>query len=140
MKTASAYIEYFTVEQAQAFLAALDMEYGQPVKERTRKDRNGNESKVAAYVNKVIVPLQFRVLFNINITKSTAYVERETFIKGTKTKLSNQEITMPSSVMKRLREYRSEYLKRQMHRACRRGNNAECICEFLCGKEGGMCE
>ncbi|MCI9020168.1 MAG: tyrosine-type recombinase/integrase [Eubacterium sp.] len=133
-------IEYFTVEQAQAFLAALDMEYDQPVKARKRKDRNGNEYTVAAYVNKVTVPLQFKVLFNvaiygglrrgeivslkwsdidfvnstIKITKLTAYAERETFMKGTKTKLSNREITMPSSVMKLLKEYRAEYLKRQM--------------------------
>ena len=133
-------IEYFTVEQAQAFLAALDMEYDQPVKARKRKDRNGNEYTVAAYVNKVTVPLQFKVLFNvaiygglrrgeivslkwsdidfvnstIKITKSTAYAERETFMKGTKTKLSNREITMPSSVMKLLKEYRAEYLKRQL--------------------------
>ena len=50
----------------------------------------------------------------IKITKLTAYAERETFMKGTKTKLSNREITMPSSVMKLLKEYRAEYLKRQM--------------------------
>lgn len=133
-------IEYFTVEQAQAFLAALDMEYDQVVKERTRKDKSGKEYIVAGYVNKVTVPLQFKVLFNIavygglrrgeivslkwsdidfekniiSISKSTAYAERETFIKGTKTKLSNREITMPSNVMKLLKEYRSDYLKKQM--------------------------
>lgn len=134
-------IEFFTVEQAQAFLAALDMEYDQPVKERKRKDRSGNEYTVAAYVNKVSVPLQFKVLFyiavygglrrgeivslrwsdvdfdkkTINITKSTAYVERETFVKGTKTKLSNREITMPTVVMKLLKDYRVEYLETQMN-------------------------
>ncbi len=133
-------IEYFTPEQAKVFLDALGMEYDQPVKARKRKDRNGDEYKVAAYVNKVSVPLQFKVLFHIavcgglrrgeivslkwsdidfenntiNISKSTAYVERETFIKGTKTKLSNRKITMSPVVMKLLKEYRGEYLKMQM--------------------------
>lgn len=133
-------IEYFTVEQTLAFLKALDMEYDQPVRGRKRKDSKGNEYQVAPYVNKVKIPLQFKVLFNIavygglrrgeivslqwsdidfdkgtiSISKSTAYVDRESYIKGTKTKLSNREITMPASVMKLLKEYRVEYQKKRL--------------------------
>lgn len=133
-------IEYFTVEQTLTFLDALEMEYEQPVKGRKRKDSKGNEYEVAPYVNKVTIPLQFKVLFNIavygglrrgeivslqwndinfekgtiHISKSTAYVNRESYIKGTKTKLSNREITMPASVMSLLRKYKIEYYQKQL--------------------------
>ena len=128
-------VEFFTVEQAQTFLRALDMVFDQPVKARKRIDSNGNEYTVTPYTYKVKIPLMFKVLFNIaiygglrrgelvsltwddvdfknqtiRISKSTAYVNRQTYIKSPKTKSSNREISLPSSVMGLLAKYQEEY-------------------------------
>lgn len=133
-------IEYFTIEQTQCFLKALDKEYDQPVKQRQRKDSNGNTYNVAPYTAKVKIPLQFKVLYyiaiygglrrgelialqwndinfetnSITISKSTAYLPGESYIKGTKNKTSNRSITLPLSVMKLLSQYKKEYQQKQL--------------------------
>lgn len=133
-------IQYFTIEQTQCFLNALDMTYDQPVKGRKRKDSTGKEYNVAPYINKVTIPLQFKVLFyiaiygglrrgeivslqwsdvdfeknTISISKSTAYVAGESYIKGTKTKSSNRTIVFPPTVMKLLKQYKTEYYQNQL--------------------------
>lgn len=127
-------IKHFTLEQAETFLNALEMEYKTTYKAHDRIDDTGKKYHVEAYTEARGIPTQFKVLFNIalfgglrrgeflaltwddvdfdnssiNISKSTGYTGKETYTKATKTKGSNRIIKLPLSVMNLIKKYKKE--------------------------------
>ncbi len=132
-------VDYFTLDQAKAFLNCLNMTFPVVVEEHTRKAPNGKIKVIKRCVtNKTVtIPLQFKVLFNlaifggfrrgellaltwddidfdnsiISITKSASYIPGKTEIKAPKTDSSIRKVSMPQSVMKLLRELKTEQLE-----------------------------
>lgn len=130
-------IKYFTLEQTETFLEALEMEYSSTYKAHTRIDDTGKSYQVAEYQERHTLPTQHKIFFyialfgglrkgeiialqwsdvnfstsSITISKSTARVGHEQITKTPKTKTSNREITLPAFVMELLKSYKLEQNK-----------------------------
>jgi integrase len=131
-------IKYFTFEQTETFLQALELEYTSDYKEHTRT-LNGSKYTVGAYQEKRGIPTQFKVLFNmalfggfrrgelvaltwdninfenntVDVVSSTAYANKKMYNKAPKTKGSIRVVTLPKSVMDMLKIYRREQLEQR---------------------------
>lgn len=127
-------IKFFTLEQTQIFLKALDMEYSTKYKAHTRKDDTGKKYNVPEYTETRRIPFQFKVMYyialfaglrkgelvaltwndidfknnSININKSTALTKREVFDKAPKNKTSIRTVTVPDFVMDLIQKYKTE--------------------------------
>ncbi len=127
-------VKHLTLEQAEIFLRALDMEYMTTYKAHDRIDDTGKKYHVEAYTESRGIPTQFKVLFNIalfgglrrgellaltwddtdfdnnsiSISKSTGYTGKETYIKAPKNKSSIRVIKLPGTVMELIKRYKKE--------------------------------
>ncbi len=130
-------VKHFTLEQAETFLKALNMEYSTTYKAHDRIDDTGKKYHVAEYTETRSIPTQFKVFFNlalftgmrrgelialtwsdidfdnrtININKSTGYVNKQMITKSPKNKSSIREITIPGPIMDLIKKYRTEQLE-----------------------------
>lgn len=130
-------LKYFTLEQAEAFLSALDSVFDIPIKGHDRIDDTGKRYHVDDYTERRKIPTQYRVFFNLalfcgarrgelvalewsdfdfakntlSITKSTSQINGKSTTKETKTESSNRIISVPASVMDLVKTYRKEYLQ-----------------------------
>lgn len=127
-------VKHFTLEQAEAFLKALEMEYTTKYKAHDRIDDTGKKYHVGAYTESRGIPTQLKVFFNlalfgglrrgelialtwddidfdnktISVTKSTGYTGKETITKAPKNKSSIREIIFPGPVMDLVKRYKKE--------------------------------
>lgn len=127
-------IKHFTLEQAETFLQALEMEYMTVYKAHDRINDTGKKYHVEAYKEARSIPIQFKVLFNIalfgglrrgellaltwddmnfdnnsiSISKSTGYTGKETYIKSPKNKSSIRVIKLPEPLMELSKRYKKE--------------------------------
>ena len=130
-------IKFFTLEQTERFLSALDMEFITVYKAHTRIDDTGKPYKVSEYKEKHSLPVQHKIFFyialfgglrkgeiialkwtdidfvhcSISVNKSTARVGHEQITKSPKTKKSNREIVLPNFIIDMLKKYRIEQTK-----------------------------
>ncbi len=127
-------VKHFTLEQAETFLQALDMEYVTTYQAHDRIDDTGKKYHVEAYTENRKMSIQLKVLFNIalfgglrrgellaltwddvdfdrnaiSISKSTGYTGKETYIKTPKNKSSIREIKLPGTVMDMIRQHKKK--------------------------------
>ncbi len=127
-------VKHFTLEQAETFLKALEMDYTTTYKAHNRIDDTGKKYHVDAYTETRSIPMQFRVLFTIamlgglrrgellaltwddvnfdtntiSISKSSGRAGKEIYIKSPKNKSSVREVRLPTSVMNLIKKYKIE--------------------------------
>lgn len=137
VKNTSDNIKYFTFEQTQAFLNALNMSYSTTYKAHTRKGSLHEEYNVAEYTESRNIPLQFKVLFHIalfgglrrgeivaltwddidfdtstiRINKSSSHIDRQVITKEPKTATSNRTIKLPDFVIQLIKDWKVEQNK-----------------------------
>lgn len=128
-------LHYFTLEQARAFLNALDMKY--PFMYKEHKSKNGitkKEQSIKEYTVYKSIPLQFKVLFylaiyggfrvgeivaltwndidfdnnTINIRHNTGRLKGGQYIKEPKTETSKRVIVLPQSCFTLLEQWYQE--------------------------------
>jgi integrase len=130
-------VKHFTLEQAEFFLNALEMEYTTKYKAHDRTDDTGKKYHVPEYIESRSIPTQFKVFFNlalfgglrrgelialtwndidfennsVSINKSTGYVDKQMITKAPKNKSSIRVITVPGPVMDLVKKYRTEQLE-----------------------------
>lgn len=130
-------IKHFTLEQAEAFLMALNEGLEITIKAHDRIDDTGKSYHVPQYKEKKKIQTQFKVFFNmalfcgmrrgelialewsdfdfnkntVSITKSTSQINGKVVTKAPKTESSNRIISVPPSVMALIKEYRKEQLQ-----------------------------
>lgn len=130
-------IEFFTPEQAAAFLNYIEKPYKIRTKGHERVDDTGKKYKVDDYESERELPEQMKILFNlaiygglrkgellalewsdidfengtVNITKSTAVVGGKQIIKEPKTKNSKRVVSIPMSLAQRIRIMKIERMK-----------------------------
>jgi integrase len=130
-------VKHFTLEQTEAFLIALEMEYLTTYKAHDRINDTGKKYHVSTYTESRSIPTQFKVFFNlalfggmrrgelialtwddisidkntISITKSTGYAGKEMITKAPKNKSSVREITIPEAIINMIKKYRTEQLE-----------------------------
>lgn len=133
-------IKHFTLEQAEAFLGALNDIFTVQTKAHERIDDTGKSYYVNAYSEPKKISTQFKVFFNLalfcglrrgelvalewgdfdfnkntlSITKSTSQVNGKVITKTPKTESSNRIISVPSSITTMVKEYRKEYLESRL--------------------------
>lgn len=126
-------IKYFTLEQSQTFLKALDKEYTTKYKAYDRTDDTGQKYHVPEYTETRGIPLQFKVMYyialfvglrkgelvaltwndvdfknnTININKSTATIKGQQITKS-QNKTSVRGVTIPGFVTELLKRYKTE--------------------------------
>lgn len=134
VKETASTLKFFTTEQTQIFLKALDIPYVHSYAAHDRIDDTGKGYHVAKYTETRTIPNQFKLLFNmaiyggfrrgelialtwqdidfknssVKITKSTASVKGEVITKEPKTKASIRDVSMPNHVMQLLKQYRAD--------------------------------
>lgn len=139
-KKSTSDIKHFTLEQAETFLNALEMEYVTNYKAHDRIDDTGKKYHVPEYTEARSIPTQFKVFFNlalfgglrrgelialtwddinfennsIDINKSTGYVNKEMITKAPKNKTSIRTITVPGPIIDMLKRYRTEQLETKL--------------------------
>ena len=130
-------IEFFTPEQAAAFLNYIELPYKVKTAGHKRVDDTGKEYSVGDYESERMIPEQIRVLFNlaiyggmrkgellalewsdidfenstVSITKSTAVVNGVQVIKEPKTKNSKRIVSIPRHLTQRIKDMKIERLK-----------------------------
>lgn len=130
-------VKHFTLEQAETFLNALEMDYSATYKAHNRTDDTGKKYYVPEYTETRTIPTQFKVFFNlalfggmrrgelialtwddinfsnntVNIDKSTGCVNKEVITKAPKNKSSIRTVTIPEPVMDMIKKYRTEQLE-----------------------------
>lgn len=130
-------LKHFTLEQAEAFLNALNMDYVTTYKAHTRTDDTGKKYKVPEYTETRGIPTQFRVFFNIaifsgmrkgeilaltwddinfstgevHINKSTAYTNGKIITKDPKNITSNRTIKLPNTVIELIKQHKLEQME-----------------------------
>ena len=130
-------IKHFTLEQAETFLNALEMDYATKYKAHDRIDDTGKKYHVPAYIETRSIPTQFKVFFNfalfggmrrgelialtwdnidfkdcsIDINKATGYVNRKQITKLPKNKGSVRKIVVPEPVIRLAERYKKEQLE-----------------------------
>ena len=133
-KKTSDNIKYFTFEQAQTFLNALNMSYPATYKAHKRKGSLNKEYNVAEYTEHRKVPLQFKVFYHIalfgglrrgeivaltwddvdfdtntiSINKSSSHVDKQVITKEPKTASSIRTIKLPDFVIQLIKEWKTE--------------------------------
>lgn len=133
-------VKCFSIEQAQTFLNVLDNGLIYNYTEHNRIDDTGKPYHVKEYEQLHKIPTQFKVFFNIalfgglrkgeilgltwndidfntctiQITKSVCYTDNQIIVKEPKTKTSIRSITLPSSTISMIKEYRKEWLLLKM--------------------------
>lgn len=134
VKDTASTMKYFTTEQAQTFLKALDMTYVSIYKAHNRIDDTGKSYHINEYTESRTISLQFKVLFSmalfggfrrgelvaltwndidfingmVSITKSVGCVKGEVITKEPKTKSATRNVNLPDQVMKLLKQHKSE--------------------------------
>lgn len=129
-------IKFFTLEQTEAFLNALDEDYYIPIKAHDRVDDTGKPYHVNAYCEKKSITTQYKLFFHmalfcgmrrgelialewsdfdfnqntVNISKSTVLVNGKPITKTPKTASSTRTISVPASVMALAKSYRKEQI------------------------------
>jgi integrase len=127
-------IKYFTLEQAETFLNAIEIEYVTTYKSHDRIDDTGKKYHVETYTESRELSLQLKVYFylalfgglrrgelialtwdDINftdntvcITKSTGYANKVTITKAPKNKTSIRTVNIPKSTVELLKRYKKE--------------------------------
>lgn len=127
-------MEFFTPEQAMAFLNFVEKPYKIKTKGHKRIDDTGKEYFVGEYESERELPEQIKILFNIaiygglrkgellalewsdvdfddstiSVTKSTAVVDGKQIIKEPKTKNSRRVVSIPKSLTQRIRAMKAE--------------------------------
>ncbi len=130
-------LKYFTLEQVNCFLQALDLEYKYSYKEHMRTLPNGRQITIKGYCETRRLPLQFKVFFymalfsgsrreelialtwdkidfeegTITIDCATGYANQRMYQKDTKNKGSNRLVALPESVMQLIAVYKEEWEK-----------------------------
>lgn len=130
-------IKFFTLEQTQLFLNALDMNYSFTYQEHDRIDDTGKKYHVSSYEETKRIPKQFKVFFyiaifgglrrgeivaltwedinfeeySVNISKSSSYVNKQIITKEPKTLTSIRTIKLPGFVIQLLKEWKLEQNK-----------------------------
>lgn len=130
-------IEFFTPDQASAFLNFIERPYKVKTKGHKRIDDTGKEYTVGNYESERELPEQIKVLFNlaiygglrkgellalewsdidfenntISISKSTSVVKGEQIIKEPKTKNSRRVVSIPSWLTRRIRAMKLDRTK-----------------------------
>lgn len=136
-KTVKDDVKHFTLEQAETFLKAIEMDYAISYKAHDRIDDTGKKYHVESYKESRSIPTQLKVFFNlalygglrrgelialtwddidfkvksISITKSTGYTGKETITKAPKNKSSVRVIKIPGPIMEMLKKYKKEQQK-----------------------------
>lgn len=126
-------VKYFTIDQTKRFLWALDSPIAVLVKGRDRKHKNGSIYHVPDYTREWTLSLMWRAYFylslfcgdrrgenialtwedvnfdtgEVDISKSTAYAEKEIIQKSTKTNKSRKAV-IPGIVINILRQWKKE--------------------------------
>lgn len=127
-------IQYFTQEQAEAFLAALDNSLFYQYNIRKRSTSSGKIYSVQEYQAEHSIHIQLKLFFylamfsgcrrgelialtwsdldfnesSVSITKSTCMADGQTITKTTKTKESVRTIALPSLVMNLAKQWKTE--------------------------------
>ena len=127
-------IKYFNLEQSEAFLNAIEMEYSSTYKAHDRIDDTGKKYHVEAYTEARELPLQLKVYFylalfgglrrgelialtwddinftdnTVSVTKSTGYANKTTITKVPKNKSSIRTINIPKPTMELLKKYKKD--------------------------------
>lgn len=127
-------IKFFTLEQTEEFLLALDMPIISVHSEHDRVDDTGKKYHVPTYTEKRTLPLQFKSFFYValfgglrrgeilaltwddidlengilTINKSAAVVNNQIINKSTKNDSSNRTIQLPNVVTNLLKEQKKE--------------------------------
>ncbi|WP_066715694.1 tyrosine-type recombinase/integrase [Clostridium sp. Marseille-P299] len=130
-------IKHFTLEQAETFLNALNIDYVTTYKAHTRIDDTGKKYKVPEYTESRSIPTQFKVFYNIaifgglrkgeilaltwddidfnnnkiQINKSTAYANGKVITKDPKNLTSNRTIKLPKSVIELIKQHKLEQME-----------------------------
>lgn len=128
-------IKYFTPEQVNIFLQALNEKYTATYKAHTRIDDTGKPYKVGEYTETRGIQPQLRLFFilalftgmrrgelialtwadvdfdnnMISINKSTTVGAKGVVNKGTKNKTSIRRVSVPASIMQLTKEYKKEW-------------------------------
>lgn len=118
-------LKYFTLEQTETFLKALDMEHTAVYKAHERIDDTGKAYQVPEYTESRTIPEQLKVFYymslfggfrrgellaltwndvdfsnnTVSINKSSAFINSEMITKAPKSLKSNRVITLPGFVM-----------------------------------------
>lgn len=127
-------IKYFTPEQTEWFLDAMNAEFKYSYKGHDRTDDTGKNYHVDDYISTKTLSTQFKVFFilalfggcrrgelialtwsdidfdnnTIDINKSAAYVNKKVLIKSTKNNSSCRIIALSEGIMKVLKHYKAE--------------------------------
>lgn len=130
-------VKHFTLEQAEAFLDALNGRFKLCTKAHDRINGTGRKYHVGAYSETKEIDMQYKVFFNlalfcgmrrgelialewsdfdfnkntVSITKSTSQINGKVITKPPKTESSNRIISVPVSVLSLVKDYRKEYLE-----------------------------
>lgn len=130
-------VKHFTLEQAEAFLEALNGGLEIHIRAHDRIDDTGKGYHVHEYSESKNIPAQFKVFFNlalfcgmrrgelialewsdfdfnkntVSITKSTSQINGKVVTKPPKTESSNRIISVPASIMALVRDYRKEQVE-----------------------------
>ena len=133
----SASVKHFTQEQAAAFLDALNRPFAVPIAAHDRTDDTGKGYHVNAYTEEKVLPTQFKVFFHlammcglrrgelialewsdfdfnagtVSITKSSSAVNGTIITKSPKTAASYRVISVPTSAMALVKQYRKEQIE-----------------------------
>lgn len=130
-------LKFFTLEEAERFLAILEKPMVCPRKAHDRIDDTGNPYHVSEYVELQPIQTQMKIFFHIalftgcrrgelialqwqdinfetgavEIKKSTGYVNKQIITKETKNKSSNRTVYLPKSILIMLKNYRKEQMR-----------------------------
>lgn len=130
-------VKHFTLEQATAFLEAINKPFAVPISAHDRVDDTGKPYHVDAYTEERTVSTQFRLFFNlalfcgmrrgelialewsdldfaastVSVTKSSSAVDGQIITKAPKTAAGVRVISVPASVMAMVKQYRKEWIE-----------------------------
>lgn len=133
-------VEFFTPEQASAFLGYIEQPYTVKTKGHHRTDDTGIAYTVGDYERTKVIPEQIRVLFNlaiygglrkgellalewsdidfdndtVTVSKAVSVVAGEQITKEPKTKTSRRTVTIPHFLTQRIKALRHDRLKYQL--------------------------
>ncbi len=134
-------IEFFTPEQAAAFLAYIEEPYSVRIGGHKRTDDTGTQYTVSDYFVTKTMPEQIKILFNlaiysglrkgellalqwddidfdsdkVKVTKAVTIVNGKPVCKAPKTKTSNRAVSIPHALTKRLKalqQSRTEFISK----------------------------
>ncbi len=127
-------IKFFTAEQSMCFLELLENDLVYNTKERSRLNSSGKAYTISSYTEARKIPFQFKVFYTlaifggfrngellaltwddidfenntVSINKAVSLVKGKHIIKEPKTKTSVRTVTLPQSVMKVLRQHKTQ--------------------------------